>query len=120
MISLCQDGSMVCLDMGDCERRDPLFSVETAYHAAGFLEEYASAAAVSPPGPQDKEPSLTVDVIVNGAKPMVRWRFGWWSTRYFFSPPFAMRIAALTRIAARKAEKLLVWNEERDPMILLR
>lgn len=121
MIGLTSQGDRVRIDMDFADfGSEALFSVETAENAAAALRQYAGQAAVAAPGQGDREPTITVDAVVSGRRPMVRWKFSWRSGRYFLSAAQAILLADATATAARKAAENLRWIEERDPLIMMR
>ena len=99
------------------ERRDILFAAAAALHLANGLQMLASSLLAGPL--DDNGPSVEVFCVIDGRKPLVRWKLGRWERQLRLSPLRALALASMTRGAAEAAERRLKWLEERDPATLV-
>jgi hypothetical protein len=114
-----QECDRVVLEVGT-ERREVLLSLGVATYCANALDYYAGKAAVRQErNPHSYEPTLTVELILNGRKPNVRLRLDRWATRVLISAAYAVELAKALRAVVREGEKRLAWAEESDPAVLL-
>lgn len=111
---------LLASDDGDTDREDVLMASDPAVWAADGLEDMAKfAVAYRGPLVTVREPSVAVECVVSRGKPLVRWLFGWRAKELYLTPPHAVSVARLTRLAARDATRKAKELELKEPALFL-
>ncbi len=131
MATIALENGIIIIDFDDGElspdgtipteqRRDIIFSVESARHGARSLERLSVLTIATAIGTIDSGPTIEVFCVIHNHKPLVRWKLGRWVKQIILSPQRAVELAKETRNAAIEAEQQCKWLELLEPAVFVK